>query len=167
MNRWTLNGLTRRKFLFTGVGAAAGFSILPAGHGLLRELLDTQRRFAPFQFPEEFIWGAATASYQIEGAWNEGGKGESIWDRFSHTVGKVKGGSTGDVACDSYHRYGEDVALLTQMNLNSYRFSVSWPRIQPNKSEEHTSELQSQSNLVCRLLLEKKKKNHKNIERVS
>ncbi len=132
MNRWTLNGLTRREFLFTGLGAAAGFSILPPGHRLLRGLLDTQRRFAPFQFPEEFIWGAATASYQIEGAWNEGGKGESIWDRFSHTVGKVKGGSTGDVACDSYHRYEEDVALLTQMNLNSYRFSVSWPRIQPN-----------------------------------
>src|SRR5262245_726569 len=82
-------------------------------------------------FPKDFIWGAATASYQIEGAWKDDGKGESIWDRFSHTVGKVKGGYTGDVACDSYHRIPEDVSLLKAMNLKSYRFSVAWPRIQP------------------------------------
>ena len=86
---------------------------------------------APFQFPKDFLWGAATAAYQIEGAWNADGKGESIWDRFSHTVGKVKGGYTGDVACDSYQRYPEDIALLRAMNLRSYRFSISWPRIQP------------------------------------
>jgi beta-glucosidase len=85
----------------------------------------------PHDFPKDFIWGAATASYQIEGAWKDDGKGESIWDRFSHTVGKVKGGHTGDVACDSYHRFREDVALLKAMNLRSYRFSVAWPRIQP------------------------------------
>ena len=82
-------------------------------------------------FPHGFHWGAATASYQIEGAFREDGKGESIWDRFSHTPGRVRDGDTGDVACDSYHRIGEDVALLRAMNLDSYRFSIAWPRIQP------------------------------------
>ena len=83
------------------------------------------------QFPEGFHWGAATASYQIEGAWQADGKGESIWDRFAHTPGRIRTGDTGDVACDSYHRFREDVALLQEMNLTSYRFSVAWPRIQP------------------------------------
>jgi beta-glucosidase len=128
MSRW--NSLNRREFLSTALGAAASFSILPPGYRPVGELLEPQRRFAPFQFPGEFIFGAATAAYQIEGAWNEDGKGESIWDRFSHTVGKVKGAATGDVACDSYHRYKEDIALLSEMNLTSYRFSISWPRIQ-------------------------------------
>jgi beta-glucosidase len=85
-------------------------------------------------FPKNFFWGTATASYQIEGAWNEDGKGESIWDHFTHTPGKIKNGDTGDIACDSYHRWREDIALMRAMNLNSYRFSISWPRIQPNGS---------------------------------
>src|SRR5271163_3492586 len=85
-----------------------------------------------FQFPKGFFWGAATASYQIEGAWKEDGKGESIWDHYAHTPGKIKNGDTGDVACDSYHRWREDIALLRAMNLNSYRFSIAWPRIQPS-----------------------------------
>ena len=126
------NHLNRREFLSTALGAAATFSILPPTPRLVGELFEPQSRFAPFQFPDEFIWGAATAAYQIEGAWSEDGKGESIWDRFSHTPGKVKGAATGDVACDSYHRYKEDVALLKALNLKSYRFSVSWPRIQPD-----------------------------------
>lgn len=83
------------------------------------------------KFPSNFLWGAATASYQIEGAWNEDGKGESIWDRFSHTPGKVTNGDTGDVACDHYHRWREDIDIMRQLGLKAYRFSVSWPRILP------------------------------------
>ncbi len=82
-------------------------------------------------FPGDFMWGAATASYQIEGAAREDGRGESIWDRFSHTPGRVRDGDTGDVACDHYHRYREDVSLLAGLGLNAYRFSISWPRVLP------------------------------------
>jgi beta-glucosidase len=86
---------------------------------------------ARIRFPKGFHWGAATAAYQIEGSWRADGKGESIWDRFCHTQNRVEGGDTGDVACDSYRRFEEDIALLQEMNLTSYRFSISWPRIQP------------------------------------
>lgn len=82
-------------------------------------------------FPKEFQWGAATAAYQVEGAWNEDGKGLSIWDEFSHTPGKVMNNDTGDVACDHYHRFREDVQLMKQLGLKSYRFSISWPRLLP------------------------------------
>jgi beta-glucosidase len=82
-------------------------------------------------FPADFTWGASTASYQIEGAWDADGKGESIWDRFSHTPGKIEDASTGDVACDHYHRYQEDIALMRSMGLKAYRFSISWPRVLP------------------------------------
>lgn len=87
---------------------------------------------SPLSFPAGFVWGAATASYQIEGAWNEGGKGESIWDRFSHTPGKVRDGDTGDIACDHYHRFAEDIKLMRDLGVKAYRFSVSWPRVIPN-----------------------------------
>jgi beta-glucosidase len=86
------------------------------------------------QLPKDFIWGAATAAYQIEGAWNQDGKGESVWDRFAHTPGRIKGNDNGDVACDSYHRFAEDVSLLKELNLKSYRYSLAWPRIQPDGS---------------------------------
>jgi len=82
-------------------------------------------------FPENFIWGAATASYQIEGAANEDGRGESIWDRFSHTPGNVDNGDTGDVAADHYHRWPDDIKIMKELGLQAYRFSVAWPRIFP------------------------------------
>ncbi len=82
-------------------------------------------------FPQGFVWGAATSAYQIEGAWNEDGKGESIWDRFAHTPGKVLNGDTGDVAADHYHRWPEDIALMRQIGLQAYRFSFAWARIIP------------------------------------
>ncbi|KFE60865.1 GH1 family beta-glucosidase [Hyalangium minutum] len=82
-------------------------------------------------FPLGFAWGAATSSYQIEGAALEDGRGESIWDRFSKTPGKVEDGTNGDVACDHYHRFREDVALMKRLGIKHYRFSVAWPRILP------------------------------------
>lgn len=83
-------------------------------------------------FPKGFVWGVATASYQIEGAWNEDGKGRSIWDTYAHTPGKIKNGDTGDVAIDHYHRYKEDVKVMKDLGANAYRFSISWPRIFPD-----------------------------------
>lgn len=82
-------------------------------------------------FSKDFVWGAATASYQIEGAWNAEGKGESIWDRFSHIPGKIENGDTGDVACDHFHRWQEDIVLMKSLDIQAYRFSISWPRIFP------------------------------------
>jgi beta-glucosidase len=85
-------------------------------------------------FPTDFLFGAATACYQIEGAVNEDGRTPSIWDTFSHTPGKVLGGDNGDVAADHYHRMRDDVALMKQLGLRAYRFSIAWPRIQPGGS---------------------------------
>src|SRR5262252_5033985 len=84
------------------------------------------------RMPDGFRWGVATSSYQIEGAWNEDGKGESIWDRFAHTPGNVKNNDSGDVANDHYHRYKEDVALMQSIGATAYRFSIAWPRIFPD-----------------------------------
>ncbi len=122
--------MNRRQFLHNSLAGAA----LLSGRGLLPQDVPgatPPADIAKARFPDAFLWGMATASYQVEGAWNEDGKGESIWDRFSHTVGKVKGGATGDVACDQYHRYAQDIAILKRLNQKSYRFSISWPRIQP------------------------------------
>ena len=83
-------------------------------------------------FPDGFLWGAATAAYQIEGAAHEGGRGPSVWDDFSHTEGKVANGDTGDVACDHYHRLEEDVAIMADLGLTAYRFSISWSRVLPD-----------------------------------
>lgn len=83
-------------------------------------------------FKKDFVWGASTAAYQIEGAYKEDGKGLSIWDVFSHQKGKIYGDANGDVACDSYHRIDEDVSLMKELGIKAYRFSVSWPRIIPD-----------------------------------
>lgn len=83
-------------------------------------------------FRQNFVWGAATSSYQIEGAAFEDGKGMSIWDVYSHTPGRVFEGHTGDIACDHYHRYKEDVALMAKLGIKAYRFSISWPRVIPD-----------------------------------
>jgi len=83
-------------------------------------------------FPKDFIWGAATSAYQIEGAWNEDGKGISIWDTFSHTPGKISNNENGDVAVDHYHRFKEDIRLMADLGLKAYRFSTSWTRILPD-----------------------------------
>jgi len=135
--RWW--GTDRRRFLQSALGVAAA-ALIPRSplFGWKSSPVQATQLGAtpgvppdPFQFSKDFYWGTATAAYQVEGAWNEDGKGESIWDRYSHTVGMIKGAYTGDVACDSYHRYPEDLALMKAMHLNSYRFSISWPRIQP------------------------------------
>jgi beta-glucosidase len=82
-------------------------------------------------FPRDFVWGAATAAFQIEGATHADGRGESIWDRFCNTPGKVANGDTGDEACDHYHRWPEDLELMSGLGLDAYRFSIAWPRVQP------------------------------------
>ena len=90
---------------------------------------DGQRRDA---FPPGFLWGVATAAYQVEGAPAEDGKDPSIWDTFSHQPGRTVHGDTGDIACDGYHRIDEDAALVSRLNAGACRFSISWPRIQPD-----------------------------------
>src|SRR6516165_5080103 len=137
--------MERRKFLReTGARATAPLFSQKTLHGLTsfaEQEVSPQGNFLPFapgvpptpyQFPKDFLWGSATAAYQVEGAWKADGKGVSIWDTYAHTVGKIKGAATGDVACDSYYRYKEDVGLMKQLNLKSCRFSISWPRIQAN-----------------------------------
>ena len=104
-------------------------------------------------FPSNFVWGAATSSYQIEGAWDEDGKGESIWDRFSHTSGKIENGENGDTACDHYHRWQEDIALMKYLSLQAYRFSISWPRVLPEgRGAVNQKGIDFYSRLVDRLL---------------
>ena len=83
------------------------------------------------EFPEAFLWGAASAAYQVEGGWDADGKGPSVWDTFCKLPGTTFQGSNGDVAVDHYHRFREDVALMAEQGLTAYRFSVSWPRIFP------------------------------------
>src|SRR5260370_13676558 len=93
--------------------------------------IDTQSAPATVSFPPDFLWGAATSAYQIEGAVHEGGRGLSVWDRFAATPGATYQGQTGEITVDHYHRMGEDVALMGELNLSAYRFSISWPRILP------------------------------------
>ncbi len=104
-------------------------------------------------FPDGFLWGSATASYQIEGAAHDGGRGLSVWDTFSHTEGKVANRHTGDVACDHYHRVEQDVAMMAHLGLQSYRFSISWSRVMPDgRGEVNTEGLAFYNRLVDQLL---------------
>jgi beta-glucosidase len=91
----------------------------------------TQATTARLVFPDGFLWGAATASYQIEGAAAEDGRTPSIWDTFCDMPGRVVNGDNGDVACDHYHRYADDVAMMADLGLKAYLFSIAWPRVQP------------------------------------
>ena len=116
--------ITRRSF---GAAVATGASLL-AGSAYAASLPPARKER---RFPKSFRWGCATAAYQVEGAVNEDGRGTSIWDVFAHTPGKIANGDTGDVACDSYHRFREDTQLLKSLGANSYRFSIGWPRIFP------------------------------------
>lgn len=130
--------MNRRHFL-AGSAAIAGTGLLSgrgAGISVQTTTSDSSGTSAPehiatAHFPDGFLWGMATASYQVEGGWKEDGKGESIWDRWAHTVGRIRGSGTGDVACDHYRLYPQDIAILKQLNQKSYRFSISWARIQP------------------------------------
>ncbi|OIJ16642.1 aryl-phospho-beta-D-glucosidase [Anaerobacillus alkalilacustris] len=104
-------------------------------------------------FPENFLWGAASAAYQVEGAWNVDSKGPSNWDQFVRIPGKTFKGTTGDVAVDHYHRYKEDVQLMAEMGMKTYRFSVAWARIFPNgKGEVNEKGLQFYDNLINELI---------------
>src|SRR5262245_46029559 len=127
--------LTRRNANKSAGIAAIGLPMATVGgHGPAQSanVRPSSARDGERTFPNGFFWGTATSSYQIEGAWNEDGKGPSIWDTYAHTPGKVKNGDTADVANDHYHRYREDVALIKRdIGANAYRFSVSWPRIFP------------------------------------
>lgn len=107
-----------------GAGAVAANSVTPAA-------AQQANPGAARSFPRDFLWGTATSSYQVEGAWNDDGKGESIWDRFVHTRGKIRNGDTGDIALDHYHRYKDDVQFMKALGARAYRFSISWPRIFP------------------------------------
>ncbi len=122
--------LSRRSFAKL-IGATAGAATIPAG------LTQAQAQSASHplvgkNFPDGFLWGSATASYQVEGAVHEDGRGTTIWDTFSHTPGKTANGDTGDVADDSYHRYPEDIQLMKNLGLKTCRFSIAWSRIFPS-----------------------------------
>jgi beta-glucosidase len=105
------------------------------------------------RFPTDFLWGSATSSYQIEGAATTDGRGESIWDRFCTIPGAITDGTDGAVACDHYHRFGEDIALMQRLNLNAYRFSIAWPRVLPNgRGQVNTAGLDFYDRLVDSLL---------------
>jgi len=122
-----------RRTLARLLGGASAALTLP-GHDVLASTLEPSPTHTPNPsrtFPSDFLWGSATASYQVEGAVNEAGRGRSIWDTFSHTPGKTHNGDTGDIADDYFHRYGEDIRFMKDLGLKTCRFSIAWPRIFP------------------------------------
>ena len=126
--------VTRRAFAKVAGAAALGASAVPAaGAAALPQpsTVSASQATTPRTFPGGFLWGTATASYQVEGAVKEDGRAPSVWDTFSHTPGKVVNNATGDVADDHYHRYKEDVQLMKGLGVKAYRFSIAWPRVFP------------------------------------
>src|SRR5499426_471315 len=123
---------TRRQFVKAAAATALG-SMVPTLESCAPASMKENQKAQPSarQFPKGFYWGVGTSSYQIEGAWNEDGKGLSIWDTYTHEPGHIKNNDNGDVANDHYRRYKEDVALMKNIGANSYRFSIAWPRIFP------------------------------------
>ena len=121
--------MDRRNFMKHGV--AMGSAALATGGTALTAARAAAQTPLDQSFPKDFLWGTATAAYQIEGAVNEDGRGQTNWDVFSHTSGKVANGDTGDVACDSYYRYKEDIALMRNLGIKAYRMSLAWSRIFP------------------------------------
>jgi beta-glucosidase len=124
-----LHDVSRRKFL--GV-SAGGLALASAARAASKAAGKPEKKGAPGPFAKDFAWGVATAAYQVEGAAAEDGRAPSVWDVFCKKKGAIFDGETGDVACDHYHRYKEDVALMKALGVRSYRFSVSWPRVIPN-----------------------------------
>jgi beta-glucosidase len=126
--------VSRRNFAkLTGAAALALTTELPSlGSSNAPQTRDTTVNYSGRDFPRGFIWGTATASYQVEGAVKEDGRGPSIWDTFSHTPGKVVNNANGDVANDHYHLYKSDVQLMKSLGVKAYRFSIAWPRVFPN-----------------------------------
>src|SRR5262245_14894350 len=125
-NRRQFSKLTGSAALLGSASAAPAFA-----QGISAQSETTDQKANPRTFPRGFYWGTGTSSYQIEGAWNEDGKGLSIWDTYAHQPGNIKNNDNGDVANDHYHRYKEDVALMKDIGANAYRFSIAWPRIFP------------------------------------
>jgi len=123
--------LSRRDFARILGGSTAALSLPGVAHALGAPQSSEASAAAAAQFPQGFLWGSATASYQVEGAVKEGGRGPSIWDTFSHTPGKTHNGDTGDVADDFYHLYPQDIQLMKELGLKTFRFSVAWTRIFP------------------------------------
>lgn len=123
--------VTRREFLAGSLAVASGFSRTDLSAADVQNVPLKPDATSPFTFPKDFLWGAASSAYQIEGAAAADGKGPSIWDDFCKRPGAIVGGQSGETACDHYHRYREDVALMKQIGLRAYRFSISWPRVIP------------------------------------
>src|SRR4051812_24905152 len=123
---------SRRDFAKIAGTAALGATALPVPGAVGADSKEKAQKVASGKFPQGFLWGSATASYQVEGAVNEDGRSPSIWDTFSHTPGKTVEGATGDVADDHYHRYKEDIQLMKALGVKSYRFSISWSRVFPD-----------------------------------
>src|SRR6202165_4536588 len=147
--------LTRRNFA-KGAGAAA--LGITASLSAVSAQTSTESPPKPAQgavatFPDGFAWGVATSAFQIEGAVREDGRGASIWDTYTHTPGKIRNGDNADIANDHYHRYRDDVRLMREMGVKTYRFSVAWPRIFPNGTgQPNTKGLDFYRRLVDALL---------------